>query len=135
MDKPIVTGAKFGLGFAVVFGVVAFALEYVSLSLVDSLYPEASFGEPQIVRSEPVTRDGVFVVLATVKNTDDIQIAFDAEATVFGVDGEFLDTCYADRSFELAPSAELSFVAICSIGPMDSADSSTQVTKAALQFY
>jgi len=135
VEKPITTGAKFGLGFVLVFGLVSFALEYASVSLIDSLYPESSFGEPLIVRSEPTARDGVFVVLATVKNAGDVQIAFDAEATIFDADGEFLDTCYTDRSYELAPAAELSFVATCSIGSVDGADSSAQVARAALQFY
>ncbi len=135
MEKPIITGAKFGFGFAIVFVLISIALEYTGLLIVDSLYPESSFGEPQIVRSEPVVRDDVFVVLATVKNQDDNPIVFDVEATVFGAEGEFLDTCHADRSFELTPSAELSFVATCAISPTDNASSAVQTTKATLQFY
>ncbi len=128
-------GAKFGLGFVVVFVLVGFAFDYARLSLLDSLYPELSFGEPQIIRSEPVVRGGVFVVLATVKNTGDVGITFDAEATILGSEGDFLDTCHTERSFDLAPSAELSFVATCAIGPVDDSGSSIQVANATLQFY
>ncbi len=135
MEKPISTGAKFGLGFALVFGLVSFALEYASLTVIDSLYPEATYGEPSVVRSEPVVRDGVFVVLATVSNTDDTPITFDAEATIFDTSGEFLDTCYVDRTYELAGESELSFVATCSIGPESGSESAVRIEGATLQFY
>ena len=118
-----------------VFVLVTLVFEYVINSLIDSLYPESSYGEPQIVRAEPVVRDGVFVVLATVSNADEIPIAFGAEAVIYDSNGEFLDTCFTDRAFELAPGAELSFVATCSIGPGDNAESSLQAVRATLQYY
>ena len=135
MEKPVITGAKFGLGFAVVFVLVTFALDYVRISVIDSLFPETTFGEPQIIRTETDVRDGVFVVLATVSNADEASIAFDVEAVIYDSDDEFLDTCFANRTFELAPSAELSFVATCSVGPEDETESATQIVRAALQFY
>lgn len=135
MEKPTITGAKFGLGFVVVFALVSFVLEYVSMSLIDSLYPETSYGEPQIVRAEPVARDGLFVVLATVRNADEVPITFDAEAVIYDSNDEFLDTCYVERSFEIAANAELSFVATCSVGPEDDTESSAQDVRAAIQFY
>lgn len=134
MEKPIINGAKFGLSAALVFGLVSFALKYASLS-VDELLYEPLFGELLVVRNELLVRDGVFIVLATVRNGDEVQIAFDAEAVIFGSDGELLDTCHTDRTFELAPSAELSFVATCAVGPEGDTDFSVQAERATLQFY
>ncbi len=135
MQRPIVTGAKFGLGFAVVFVIVSFTAEYIGLLILDSLFPESSFGEPAVVRSEPVLRNGTIVVLATVRNPEEAPISFDAEAVVFDADDEFVDTCHTDRSFELAPSAELNFVASCSTLPVDGTAAPDLPARAALQFY
>jgi len=135
VERPVVTGAKFGFGFAVVFALISFSLEYANMLLIDSLYPEGSFKDPQIVRAEPVVRDGVFVVLATVRSVEDTQMLLFAEAVLYDSNDEFIDTCDADRSFELPQKADLSFVATCSVGPDYVTSSGTQVARAGLQFH
>lgn len=135
MDRPIRTGALFGLGFALAFTAVSVALEYTLLSTVERLYPEPSFGEPEVVRAEVVVRDGVYVVLATVKNATDTEISFDAEASIYDSNERFVDTCETRRLFELGPTKDLNFIATCSVGPEELDVSLGAISRATVSFY
>jgi len=135
MNHPIRTGALFGLVFTVVFGLVAFAIDYAILSIVEDLYPDTSYGEPTVVRSEPVLRDGELIVLVTVENASDDRILFDAEAAIFDKEDEYLETCYTDRQFEVDPRAQLSFQAACGLAVDGDDFPYEDIGRATIQFY
>ncbi|MEL7537198.1 MAG: hypothetical protein AAFM91_09105 [Pseudomonadota bacterium] len=133
MERPIRIGALFGIGFAITVSITIFVLEYVVFSAIEQLYPETEYGKPDVVSSDAAVRDGFIVVLATVANSGQEDISFDAQGVLYGDDGRLLDTCDTDRIFDLEPAAEVSFKAVCS-APVDTDYSLADIDRATVQF-